>query len=130
MCVLTELLQHLVALVQDEVLDVLEVEGLVSHQRQDAPGRAHHNVGTVGLEGLLVLLDGEPSKEHAHLHVVKVLAETLVLLVDLKRQLPGAGKKTNMKRVTSTWSTGISYNTTNGLFQSMQFYNKISLCHV
>lgn len=64
---LTKLLKHLVAFVQDEVLDVLEVETLVAGQSQDAARGAHHNVGAVLLQHLLVLLDGQAPKEHRHL---------------------------------------------------------------
>ena len=85
---LTQLLQHLVTLVQDEVLDVLEVEGLVSAEGQDAARCPHHDVGAVALHRLLILLDADPSKEHRRLDGVKVLTEPLVLLVDLERQLP------------------------------------------
>ena len=71
------------------MLDVLEVEGLVPAERQDPPRCAHHDVRAVGLHHLLVLLDADPSKEHGRLDVVEVLAEPLVLLVDLERQLSG-----------------------------------------
>ena len=71
------------------MLGVLEVEGLVSHQRQDPPRGAHHDVGTAApLEDLLVLLDADPAKEDGCADVVKVLAEPLILLVDLEGQLP------------------------------------------
>lgn len=85
---LTKLLQHFVTLIQDEVLDVLEVEGLVSAEGQDAAGGPDHDVGAVVLHHLLVLLDADPTKEHCRLSVVEVLTEPLVLLVDLEGQLP------------------------------------------
>ena len=85
---LTQLFQHLVTLVKDEMLDVLGVEGLVLHQSQDATGGPDHDVRAVVLQGLLVLLDADTTKEHRDLDVVKVLAESLVLLVDLEGQLP------------------------------------------
>lgn len=88
------MLQHLVTLIQNEVLDVLQVEGLVPTEGQDAAGGPHHNVRTVVLHHLLVLLDADPAKEHSCLYVVEVLTEPLVLLVDLEGQLPVKGVRT------------------------------------
>ena len=70
------------------MLDVLGVEGLVLHQSQDATRGPDHDVRAVVLQGLLVLLDADTTKEHGDLDVVKVLAESLVLFVDLEGQLP------------------------------------------
>ena len=88
---LTQLLQHFVALIQDKVLDVLGVERLVLDQGQDPPRGTHHDVRAVVLQHLLVLLDADTTKEDGDLDVVKVLAETLVLLINLEGQLPGNG---------------------------------------
>ena len=71
------------------MLGVLEVEGLVSHQGQDAPRGAHHNVGAAAPpQDLLVLLDADPAKEDCSADVVEVFAESLILLVNLEGQLP------------------------------------------
>ena len=59
---LTKLVQHFVALVQNEVLDVLGIEGLVSDQSQNPARSTHHNVRTVVLQSLLVLLDGDTTE--------------------------------------------------------------------
>ena len=88
MCSLTELLQHLVALVQDKVLDVLQDQGLPADQGQRAARRPDHNVGAVLLQHLLVLLDGHAAEEHGRSHRGHVLGEALVLLADLEGQLP------------------------------------------
>ena len=85
---LTQLLQHFVALVQNEVLYVLGVERLVLDKSQDAARSADDNVGAVVLQHFLVLLYTDTTKEDGHLDVVKVLAEPLVLFVDLEGQLP------------------------------------------
>ena len=87
----TQLLQHFVTLVQDKVLDVLGVEGLVLDQGQDSSGGTDHDVRAVVLQHLLILLDADTTKEDRDLDVVKVLTETLVLLVDLEGQLPKNG---------------------------------------
>ncbi len=64
---LTELLKHLVALVENEVLDVLQVELLAADEGQDAAGGADDNVGAVGLQDLLVLGDGQSTEEDTDL---------------------------------------------------------------
>ena len=77
------------------MLDVLQVEGLVPAEGQDPARGAHHDVGAAALHHLLVLLDADPAEEHGRLHGVEVLAEPLVLLVDLKGKLSegGGGRK-------------------------------------
>lgn len=70
------------------MLQVLCVEGLVPNQRQHPPRCAHHNVRAVVLQCLLILLDGNAAKENRDFDVVKILAEPLVLLVNLKGQFP------------------------------------------
>ena len=64
---LTKLIKHLIAFVQDEVLDVLEVEALVAGQRQDAARSPHHDMGAVLLQHFFILLDGQAPKKHCHL---------------------------------------------------------------
>lgn len=73
------------------MLDVFEVEGLVTAQSQDATGGPHHNVRTVALQNLLIFLDTDSAKEDGRLDVVEILTEPLVLLVDLEGQLPAVG---------------------------------------
>ena len=73
------------------MLDVLQVEGLVPAEGQDPARGAHHDVGAAALHHLLVLLDADPAEEHGRLHGVEVLAEPLVLLVDLKGKLSEGG---------------------------------------
>ena len=89
---LTKLLEHFVAFVQDEVFCVFEVEGLVARQCKDPARSTHNDVRAVFLENFFVLLDGHATEEHGHLHVVHVLAETLVLFTDLEGQLSGVAQ--------------------------------------
>ena len=84
----TQLLQHFITLVQNEMLYMLGVERLVLDKSQDATRSADDNVRAVVFEYLLVLLYADTTKEDGHLDVVKVLAEPLVLFVDLESQLP------------------------------------------
>ena len=70
------------------MLDVLSVEGLVLDQRQDTSGGTDHNVRAVVLQHLFILLNADTTKEDGDFDVVKVLAETLILFVDLEGQLP------------------------------------------
>lgn len=71
------------------MFDVLEVEAAVSTEGQDPARCSHDNVGAVALKGLLVLLDADSTKEDSRLHIVKVLAEPFILLVDLEGKLSG-----------------------------------------
>ena len=59
------------------------------HRRQihDSARGAHDNVGHLGLEGLEVALDVDTAIEHAGLDIGEVLAEPLVLALNLKSQL-------------------------------------------
>jgi hypothetical protein len=84
---LTQLLQHLVALVEDEMLQVLQVELLVADESEDAAGCADDDVRCHRLQRLLVLLNRHAAEEHSDLHARHVLAEALVLLADLEGEL-------------------------------------------
>ena len=77
------------------MLDVLQVEGLLACESEDAAGGADNDVWTVSLEDRLVLLDGHATEEHSDLDVVHVLAEALVLLADLECQLSRVAQHKN-----------------------------------
>ena len=49
------------------MLQVLEVELLAPHQRQDPAGGADHDVRAVGLEHLLVFGDRQAAEKHSGL---------------------------------------------------------------
>ena len=68
------------------MFDVLQVEGVVADECQDAARCADHNVGTVLLEDIFVLLDGQAAEEYGRLDRRHVLGEALVLLADLEGQ--------------------------------------------
>mmetsp|Transcript_714 Transcript_714/g.2019 ORF Transcript_714/g.2019 Transcript_714/m.2019 type:complete len:260 (+) Transcript_714:587-1366(+) len=80
-------LQHLVTLVNDEVLDLVDLEGAFGDESLQPAGGAHHDVGRVGLEQLAVLGDGDTAVEDTNLDAIQVLAEAVVLLGDLEGQL-------------------------------------------
>lgn len=65
--VLTQLFQHLVALVQNKVFQMLQVQLLVAYQRQYTSGSANNNVGSTVLKSLLVLLNCQTAKEDCNL---------------------------------------------------------------
>lgn len=70
------------------MLCVPEAECPVPHESQDSSWSAHHNVRTaIPPQCLLILLDAHTAKEYRHTNVIKVFAESLILFVDLKRQL-------------------------------------------
>mmetsp|Transcript_5810 Transcript_5810/g.12664 ORF Transcript_5810/g.12664 Transcript_5810/m.12664 type:complete len:340 (+) Transcript_5810:682-1701(+) len=82
-----ELLEHLVALVEDEVLDVLGDEVLVPHHLQHTSRRADDNVRRFVLQDALVLSDRHATVEDGRLDVGQVSLETVELVVDLVGQL-------------------------------------------
>merc|ERR1719273_1574075 len=84
-----QLLQHLVTLVQHEMLQVLQWELLALDEGQNPAGSSNNNMRTVALENLLVLRDRHPSEKHSNLDVGQKLGESLVLLTDLEGQLSG-----------------------------------------
>ena len=59
--------KHLIALIQDEVFDVLQVELLALDEGQDTSGGSNDDVRTIGLQDLLVLGDGQAAKKDANL---------------------------------------------------------------
>lgn len=62
-----QLLQHLVALVQNEMFEKFEVELFVADQSEDAPGGADHDLRVVCLQIFLVFLNGKTTEEHSNL---------------------------------------------------------------
>ncbi len=81
-----QLLKHLVAFVEDEVLDFLEVEGLASRQSEDPAWGSHNDLRGVFGEHALVVADGLPSEDDSGLEV-EVLIKALELLLDLVGEL-------------------------------------------
>ena len=86
---LTQLLQHLVTLVQNKVFQILQTQLLALDQGEDAARSSNNNVRTVVLQHLLVLGDGHASEEDSDLDILEELAEPLILLADLEGELPG-----------------------------------------
>ena len=58
-----QLLQHLVTLVQDEVLDLLQRECLLPNQGQSSTRSSDYNVGRIALQCFFVLCDGNSSEK-------------------------------------------------------------------
>ena len=87
--VLTRLVQHLVALVKDEVLKVGQAEMPVTDKSVDTTGGTNNDVRVSLLvaEQLNVLLDGCSTVEDTDLDVGQELGETVVLVPDLVGQL-------------------------------------------
>lgn len=84
---LTQLLQHLIALIKNKVFDVLQAEVLLEDECADTPGGSHNNMRAVLFQDLLILLDGHATEEHRYLDGGHVLGETLILFADLEGQL-------------------------------------------
>jgi len=66
-------IEHLVALVKNEMLDMLQVERLGADKAQDAAGGADDNVRAVLLERLLVLVNWHTAEEDGDFQVLHVL---------------------------------------------------------
>ena len=87
--VLTNLVQHLVALVQDEAVDAAKSQLLVSYKCVETTGRSNNDVGVclLVLQDSLVLLNVDTSVEDGSLYGRHVLAESCVLVLDLESKL-------------------------------------------
>lgn len=82
------LIKHLVALVENEHLQVVEIEGLGVDEGEDATGRTNYDVGRLRtLENLLIVLHGHTTVEHLSDNVRQVLGETSNLVLDLEGKL-------------------------------------------
>jgi len=93
----TEGLEHLVALIEDEVLAVRQVEVLGLDEREDAARGADEDVrGVVALEDVLVRLDRRATVENGGLDLREVLGEALVLVGDLEGELTGVAHDEDM----------------------------------
>ena len=66
-CKPTELFEHFVALIENEMLEMFQVKFLASYESQDTTRRSNDDVRTIGLENLFVLGDGQTSEENANL---------------------------------------------------------------
>lgn len=86
---LTELIQHLVALVQHKVLDLCSIQLLVPRQREHSSGRADGNVRARLLlaELLDVGRDGRSAVEHLGADIGHELGEPQELVLDLEGEL-------------------------------------------
>ena len=71
------------------MLDILEIERLVTAERQQTSWCADYDVRGIRLQLLYVLLDVETAEEHGYLllHGRHVLGEAVVLFLDLVGQL-------------------------------------------
>jgi hypothetical protein len=87
----TNLVEHLVTLIEHKALDVAQAEVLVTHKGVQATGSGDDDVrvGLLVLEDVDVVLDRSATVEDGGLDVGQVLAETGVLVLDLESQLAG-----------------------------------------
>ena len=65
---------------------MLHVQVFVADQSQNSTWGSNNNVRAVGLQDLLILLNGHATEEHSDLHIISVLAESLILFADLESQ--------------------------------------------
>ena len=92
--------KHLVALVQNEHLQVVQRQSLVADQSQDTSGRTHYNVRSlVTLEQLLLHSDGLASVDHLSSHVGHELGKTSEFALDLVSKLTSVAHDQGRARV-------------------------------
>lgn len=87
--VLTNLVEHLVTLIENKGLDVAKRQLLVADQRVQAAGGTDNDVGVSLIAGQLlnVLLDGSTTVEHSGLDIREILGKASILVLDLVGQL-------------------------------------------
>jgi hypothetical protein len=87
----TNLVKHLVTLIEHKALDVAQAKVLVANEgvKTTRGGDDDVRVGLLVLEDVDVVLDGSTAVEHSSLDVRQVLAETCILVLDLESQLAG-----------------------------------------
>ena len=82
------LVEHLVALIENEHLQVVEGESFVVRESEDTTRSTNDDMGRLGaLENLLVFLDGDTTVENLSDDIRKVLGETSHLVLDLISKL-------------------------------------------
>mmetsp|Transcript_27757 Transcript_27757/g.44424 ORF Transcript_27757/g.44424 Transcript_27757/m.44424 type:complete len:284 (-) Transcript_27757:628-1479(-) len=80
--------KHLVTFIHHKVFDMAEIHDLVLNSKLEHSSRStNDNVRTVVLQQVSVLLSRDTSKEHCALHILQVLAKSLIFVVDLESQL-------------------------------------------
>lgn len=94
---LTNLVQHLVTLIEDEDLAVSEAEMLVSHKSVQTTWSSNDDVrvGVLALEELGVFLDRGSSVEDSGLHIWHILAEASIFVLNLIGELAGVAHDEN-----------------------------------
>lgn len=75
-----ELLEHLVALVEHKMFDVLQLELARPDQGQNSARGANDHVWTAALQQFLVVADVHATEENANSHRLQVLRKPLVFL--------------------------------------------------
>lgn len=88
---LTNLVQHLVALVKHKDAHTAQTKELVAYEGVETTRSADNDVGVslLVLQDLGILLDGSAAVEDTSLDVGHVLGEPVVLVADLEGQLTG-----------------------------------------
>jgi hypothetical protein len=89
--VLTRLVKHLVALIENENADAAKAQSLVADKSLKTTRSADNDVraSLLVLQGLDIRLDGGTAIEHTSLDVRHVLAEAVILVPNLVGQLTG-----------------------------------------
>ncbi len=80
----TDLVEHLIALIENEELALAQVKGNLLSEAQNTTRSTDDNVRRIILQELAVLSDRMATVENVSLNVTKILLETIELVLDLK----------------------------------------------
>jgi hypothetical protein len=94
---LTRLIEHLVALIEDENADLAKSKVLIAGESPKTTRSTNDNMGAcvLALQDLNILLDGSATVEDTGLDIRKILAEAVVLIANLVGQLTGVAHDNN-----------------------------------
>mmetsp|Transcript_72534 Transcript_72534/g.204553 ORF Transcript_72534/g.204553 Transcript_72534/m.204553 type:complete len:203 (-) Transcript_72534:224-832(-) len=82
-----ELVHALVALVEDELSELVQLQALLPDQGEQPSWSSDEDVGAAVLQHLLVLGDGDTTVHYASLHGREILGEAVELMLDLVCEL-------------------------------------------
>lgn len=94
---LTNLVEHLITLIENESLDISKAQLLVTDKSVQTTGGGHDDVG-IGLlvgQDLDILLDGSTTVEDSSLDIREILGEASILVLDLVGQLTSVAHNQN-----------------------------------
>jgi len=87
-----DLVHHLIALVENENLQVVQNQRLIFHKLQDTTRCADHDVWRGFLQNLHLILNGHTTEEALFSNFWEVCSEPITLFLNLMSQFPGVAE--------------------------------------